>query len=153
MTKTLFIQACFTVVKVMRNEVEHEWESRAGDTILVEKRKKKVKVPYVESELAVQEAVDRVCEEDRYARFNVTAVNGVAQYTPTQNVVDNKDYRKHLSSTCQTLIADFEHDVVHFFYTKRGTSEVQAAERESGGPSCGWIAGRSGRRRRSLSSV
>lgn len=113
----------------MRKEVEHEWESRVGDTILVEKRKKKTKVSYVDSELAVQEAVDRVCEEDRYTRFNVTAINGVAQYTPTPNIIDNKEYRKHLSSTCQTLIADFEHDIVHFFYTKKGTSEIQAAER------------------------
>jgi hypothetical protein len=113
----------------MRKEVEHEWESRIGDTILVEKRKKKTKVSYVDSELAVQEAVDRVCEEDRYNKFNVTSVNGVPRYSPTPNIVDNKEYRKQLSSTCQSLIADHEHDIVHFFYTKKGTSEIQAAER------------------------
>jgi hypothetical protein len=113
----------------MRKEVEHEWESRIGDTILVEKRKKKTKVSYVDSELAVQEAVDRVCEEDRYSKFNVTSVKGVPRYSPTPNVVDNKEYRKQMSSTCQSLIADFEHDVVHFFYSKKGTSEIQAAER------------------------
>lgn len=127
--KKLKCPACFAVVNVMRKEVEHEWESRAGDTILVEKRKKKTKVSYVDSELSVQEAVDRVCEEDRYSRFNVTAVHGVPQYTSTPNIIDNKEYRKHLSGTCQTLIADFEHDIVHFFHSKKGTSEFQAAER------------------------
>mmetsp|Transcript_12083 Transcript_12083/g.33433 ORF Transcript_12083/g.33433 Transcript_12083/m.33433 type:complete len:146 (+) Transcript_12083:322-759(+) len=113
----------------MKGEVVHEWETKIGETILVEKRKKKVKVPYVESELAVQEAVDRVCDEDRYSKYNVTAVQGVPRYNLTSSVIDNKDHRKYLSSTCQALIADHEHEIVHFFYSKKGTSEMQAAER------------------------
>ena len=121
--------ACFSVVDVMRGECEHEWETGSGDTILVEKRKKKTKMSYADSELAVQEAVDRVCEEDRYSQYNVTSVNGVPRYSKTARTIENKEFRKHLSSVCQQLIADHEHDIVHFFYSKKGTSELAAAER------------------------
>ena len=122
-------QACYAVIQVMRQEIEHEWDSRAGDTILVEKRKKKTKVSYVDSELAVQEALDRVCDEHRYSKFNATTVYGVKQYAETPHNIGNKDHMKYLSSTCQKLMADFEHEIVRFFHTKKGTSEIRAAER------------------------
>ena len=94
---------------------------------LSRKAKDKGQASVCESVLAVQGAVDRVWWGDRYARFNVTAVNGVAQYTQCKSLLTTKI--TELSSTCQTLVAGFEEDVVHFFYTKKGTSEVQAAKR------------------------
>ena len=124
MTKTLFIQACFTVVKVLRKKVEHEWDSRAGDTIQVETRKTKGKVPYVR---ACGTRSGRQCLRRRSLRqVQCYSSQWSSSVHPTENAVDNKDYWKHLSSTCQT---GFEYDVAHFFYTKRGTSEVQAAPR------------------------
>ena len=84
---------------------------------------------YVDSELAVQEAVDRVCNAGRFQHFNSTSVNGVTLFVELPHHTGNEEDRKELVSTCQNLVADFEDDIVLFFYSKKGTSEIQAAER------------------------
>ena len=81
--KALKCSACKAVAEEMKEEVRGEWERRAGDTILVEKRKKKTKVPYVESELSVQEAIDRICsQKSKFKMYNVTSVDGRPEYVP-----------------------------------------------------------------------
>jgi hypothetical protein len=47
--KALKCSACKAVAEEIKQEVKHEWDSRAGDTILIGKRKKNTKVSYVES--------------------------------------------------------------------------------------------------------
>lgn len=94
-----------------------EWERRAGDTILVEKRKKKTKVPYVESELSVQEALDRVCSnEGAFKLYNVTSVDGKPEYTKMTSTVSKKEYATQLSNMCQTLMAEHETEMIQFFH-------------------------------------
>ena len=81
--KALKCSACKAVAEEMKEEVRGEWERRAGDTILIEKRKKKTKVPYVESELSVQEAIDRICsQKSKFKMYNVTSVDGRPEYVP-----------------------------------------------------------------------
>ena len=73
---------------------------------MVEKRKKKTKVPYVESELSVQEALDRVCSnEGTFKLYNVTSVDGKPEYTKMTSTVSKKEYATQLSNMCQTLMA------------------------------------------------
>lgn len=86
--KALKCSACKAVAEEMKEEVRGEWERRAGDTILVEKRKKKTKVPYVESELSVQEAIDRICsQKSKFKMYNVTSVDGRPEYTKMSSTV------------------------------------------------------------------
>jgi len=105
------------VAEEIKSEVKHEWETRAGDTILVEKRKKKTKVPYVESELSVQEALDRICgHESKFNMYNVTSVDGQPEYTKMSSTVGKKEYTSQLQGMCQTLMAEHESEIVRFFY-------------------------------------
>mmetsp|Transcript_37378 Transcript_37378/g.76707 ORF Transcript_37378/g.76707 Transcript_37378/m.76707 type:complete len:203 (-) Transcript_37378:26-634(-) len=127
--KALKCSACKAVADEMRSEIIHEWETRKGDTILVEKRKKKVKIPYPESELSVQEAVDRVCsKEERFSHYNVTSVGGKPGYTKQEKRASNKEFKTQLMNMCQTLIAEHEHEIVEFFFKNR-LSGVQEAEK------------------------
>lgn len=69
-----------------------------------QQRKKKVKIPYPETELAVTEAVDRVClKEDRFANYNVSNVGGKAEYVKGDKKVGNKQYKTELMNMCQVL--------------------------------------------------
>lgn len=66
--------------------------------MLAEKRKKKTKVLYQESELSIQEAVDHTCDsEDRFKKFNVTSVGGRPEYTKVQGKVAKTEYKKQLA--------------------------------------------------------
>ena len=70
--------------------------------MILTQRKKKTKVPYVESELSVQEAVDRVCTMDHlFDKYNVTSVSGKAEYTRMETSVGNKEYKNQLLAMCQ----------------------------------------------------
>uniref|UniRef100_A0A7S0F464 Saposin B-type domain-containing protein n=1 Tax=Hanusia phi TaxID=3032 RepID=A0A7S0F464_9CRYP len=125
--KALKCSACKAVADEMKREVEHEWQTRAGETILIEKRKKKTKVPYIESELSVQEAVDRVCTMDHlFDKYNVTSVGGKPEYTRMEMSVGNKEYKNQLLAMCQSLIAEHEHDIVKFFFDSRTSGSLQS---------------------------
>lgn len=115
--KALKCSACKAVAEEMKEEVRGEWERRAGDTILVEKRKKKTKVPYVESELSVQEAIDRICsQKSKFKMYNVTSVDGRPEYTKMSTTVGKDEYTSQLEGMCQTLVAEHESDIVNFFF-------------------------------------
>ena len=116
--KNLKCSACKAVAEEMKQEVKSEWETKAGETILIEKRKKKTKVPYVESELSVQEALDRICsKEGMFNMYNVSSIDGKPQYMKMSSTVGRKEYSSQLQGMCQTLMADHEAQIVKFFYT------------------------------------
>jgi len=84
----------------------------------VEKRKKKTKVSYVESELSVQEALDRICsQEGKFNMYNVSSVDGKPEYTKMTSTVGKKEYSSQLQGMCQNLMADFESQIVKFFHS------------------------------------
>ena len=86
--------------------------------IQVEKRKKKTKVSYVESELSVQEALDRICsQEGKFNMYNVSSVDGKPEYTKMTSTVGKKEYSSQLQGMCQNLMADFESQIVKFFHS------------------------------------
>ena len=115
--KALKCSACKAVAEETKQEVKHEWDSRAGDTILIEKRKKKTKVSYVESELSVQEALDRICSQDgKFNMYNVSSVDGKPEYTKMSSTVGKKEYTTQLQNMCQTLMAEHESEIVQFFH-------------------------------------
>ena len=86
--------------------------------IQVETRKKKTKVSYVESELSVQEALDRICsQEGKFNMYNVSSVDGKPEYTKMTSTVGKKEYSSQLQGMCQNLMADFESQIVKFFHS------------------------------------
>mmetsp|Transcript_8698 Transcript_8698/g.13767 ORF Transcript_8698/g.13767 Transcript_8698/m.13767 type:complete len:187 (-) Transcript_8698:815-1375(-) len=128
--KALKCSACKAVADEMLAEVQHEWESKAGETILIEKRKKKTKVPYKESQLAVQEAVDRLCGQDhKFEKYNVTSISGKPEYVRGDKKVGNKEYKSQLVGMCQQLIAEHEPEIVKLFHTERDSKDLESMAR------------------------
>ena len=75
-------------------------------------------MPYVESELSVQEALDRICtHESKFNMYNVSSVGGKPEYTKMTSTVGKKEYSTQLQNMCQTLMADYESQILQFFHS------------------------------------
>ena len=72
----------------------------------------------MESELSVQEALDRICsQEGKFNMYNVSSVDGKPEYTKMTSTVGKKEYSSQLQGMCQNLMADFESQIIKFFHS------------------------------------
>ena len=127
--KALKCSSCIGAATEMEGQIKEEWKDK-GATILVEKRKKKTKQLYVESELAVHEALDKACEDHHYRNYDYKVVEGSPRYTKQERGVDNKEAKKKLGGTCQSIIADHEKEVFDYFMEKKGNSDLLVGTEE-----------------------
>mmetsp|Transcript_30711 Transcript_30711/g.70794 ORF Transcript_30711/g.70794 Transcript_30711/m.70794 type:complete len:176 (+) Transcript_30711:26-553(+) len=122
---------CETIVEeIQANIVRTQTGKHVNDTILVEIRKKKIKVPYAQSQMSVMDAVDGACDgatwsdykllDDGISRF-YQRNNDTAGETKKQSKARSKG-AQILKKACHQLVDDHEEALVEIFHKKERSS-------------------------------